>query len=234
MFAGLQFNEGWWFIQVVGTETVELKPYVLKNENGNQAALAPGESGIESEEIKDDNGNRVLEPKDDNRNTVHQVLYGIDPSRMQTFHLFGRDRNVSLQDYDRPGDPAPSITGYDTPYNNPSRDSEVFYVNSMAPLRIQAHNPMDEESEARLSFHVNKIHYTTITDTGLMKAMLQGQQPARLTQIGGGVQARDRVSIPNWVTEAFGSHIRTTEEILSSSSGNNGQSPESPNAPELQ
>ena len=105
----------------------------------------------------------------------------------------------------------------------------------MAPLRLQAYNPMDEAAEARLSFHINKLRYTTVTDRSLMKAMLQGQQPARFSMLGGGVQNRNQVGIPNWVDEAFSDHIHTTKEILdANSTGGNGQSPLPTNAADLE
>lgn len=224
MFAGLKFDDGWWFIEATETEFVELKPWTLENSNGNQAELASETAGVDDDEIVDSNNNRVLEPDDDHRTTVNQIFYGISPSRMQVFHLFGRDRNESLEDYDQPGDPAPITNGFDSPYNNPSRQTEIFYVNSMAPLRMQAYNPMNEAAEAEVSFHVNKIRYQTVTDKSLMKAMLQGQHPARIHEMGRGVMSRDQLNAPNWVLEAFGEHIYSTEEVLNSGgSGDTGR-----------
>lgn len=232
MFAGLKFDEGWWFIQVVGNEYVELKPFVLQNSNENRATIAADTSGVNTDQIEDSQQRLVVEPDDDERNTVFQIMYGIAPSRMQVFTLYGRDRNEALQDYDEPGDPAAYVNGFDSPYNNPTREAELFYVNSMSPLRLQAFNPMDEAAEATLSFHVNKLRYTTITDQELMKAMLQGQQPARLKMLGEGVQNRNQVGVPNWVNEAFGEHIMTTEEILNG--GSAGGSPLASNAANLE
>lgn len=226
MFAGLKFAEGWWFIQVVGTEYVELKPWILQNENENRAPIAAQTAGVNDDEITDSQDRLLLEPNDSQRNTVFQIMYGIAPSRMQVFELYGRDREVAVQDYDSPGEPAAYVNGFDSPYNNPTRESELFYVNAMSPLRIQGYNPMDEAAEARLSFHINKLRYTTVTDRGLMKAMLQGQQPARLSMLGQGVQNRNQVGVPNWVNEAFGEHIHTTDVILdANSNGGQGSSP---------
>lgn len=232
MFAGLKFDEGWWFIQIVGNEYVELKPFVLQNSNEERATIAADTAGVDTDQIEDSQNRLVLEPDDDERNLVYQIMYGIAPSRMQVFTLYGRDRNEALQDYDNPGDPAAYVNGFDSPYNNPSREAELFYVNSMSPLRLQAFNPTDEAAEARLSFHVNKLRYTTVTDQGLMKAMLQGQQPARLVMLGEGVQNRDQVGTPNWVNEAFSEHIYTTDEILESDS--NGGQPLPTNAADLE
>lgn len=218
MFAGLKFDKGWWFIQVVGNEYIEAKPVLLQNENENRGPIAPETAGVDTDQIEDNQGRQILEPDDSDRNTVHQIMYGVAPSRMQVFTLYGRDRNEALQDYDEPGEPAAYINGFDSPYNNPTREAEVFYVNSMSPLRLQAYNPTDEAAEARLSFHVNKLRYTTVTDKGLMKAMLQGQQPARLSMMGDGVQNQNQVGIPNWIDEAFNEHILTTDEILESES----------------
>lgn len=235
MFAGLKFAGGWWFIQVVGTEFVELKPWILQNSNENRAAIAAQTAGVNDDEITDSQGRLIVEPNDSERNTVFQIMYGIAPSRMQVFELYGRDRNRSIQEYDAPSEPGAYTTGFDSPYDNPTRESELFYVNSQSPLRLQAYNPMDEATEARLSFHVNKLRYTTVTDKGLMKAMLQGQQPARFAMLGGGVQNRNQSNIPNWVNEAFSEHIHTTEEILGAdSSQSQGSSPLPTNAANLE
>lgn len=221
-YAGLKFDEGWLFIQVVGTEYVELKPFVLRNNDDERALIQAGESGSDTDEIRDSQDRKVLEPDDSERNSIFQIMYGVAPSRMRIFSLYGRERNKSLQDFDEPGDPAAFVNGFDSPYNNPTQEAEVFYVNSMSPLRLQAYNPMDEDEEARLSFHINKLRYNVVTDRGLMKSMLQGTQPARLSMLGGGIQNRDQVGIPNWVQEAFGEHIHSTDEVLSSNSNTGG------------
>lgn len=218
-FAGLKFDEGWLFIQVVGTEYVEMKPYILQNENEVRGEIAAQTAGVKEEEVIDEFDSNVLEPDSDERNTINQILFGVAPSRMQVFTLFGRDRNVALQDYDEPEDPAAFVNGFDSPYNNPSPQTEIFYTESQAPLRFQAFNPTDTPLEARLSFHVNKLRYTVVTDKGLMKAMLQGQQPASFHMMGLGVQNRDQSGVPSWMTEAFGEHIYTTSEILNSNGG---------------
>jgi len=233
-YLGLKFDRGWWFTQVVGTEYVELKPFVLLNENENRAVIASNTASVTNDEMEDSQDRKVLMPDDDERNTIFQIMYGIAPSRMQMFNLYGRDRPKSVQDYDSPGEPSGYVTGFDSPYNNPSREAEVYYVNDMSPLRIQAYNPMDEPKEARLSFHVNKLRYTTVTDKSLMKAMLQGQQPARLVSLGEGVQNRDQVGVPTWVNEAFSEHIMPTDEILSSSDSGGVDSPLPSEAAELQ
>lgn len=225
MFAGLKFDEGWWFIQVVGTEYVEAKPITLQNEDETRGPIAPETAGVTTDQIEDSQGRQILEPDDSERNIINQIMYGVAPSRMQVFTLYGRDRNEALQDYDQPGHPGPYVNGFDSPYNNPTRESEIFYVNSMSPLRLQAFNPMSEANEAKLSVHVNKLRYTTVTDQSLMKAMLQGQQPARLSMMGEGVQNRDQVGIPTWLNEAFGEEIYTTDEILSDETGPGGNLP---------
>lgn len=230
MFAGLKFDDGWWFIQTIGREYNEVKPVTLLNEDEDRDEIAPGTEGVTTDEIEDSQDRNILEPSSSQRNLVFQVLYGIAPSRFQVFELYGRERNNAVQDFDSPGDPAAYITGFDSPYNNPSRESELFTINSMAPLRLQAFNPTDTAAEAKLSFHVNKLRYTTVTDKDLMKAMLQGQQPARLQMMGGGAQNKDQIGIPTWVDEAFGEHIYTTKEILSNGNSDNGDNVPKPAA----
>lgn len=233
-FLGLKFDEGWWFVQIVGAEYNEVKPWILPNENGNRAEIAPQTAGDDETNVVDANDNRILEPDDDERNTIHQVLYGIAPSRMQVFQLYGRNRNRAVQSYDRPRDPAGYITGFDSPYDNPSDQSETFLINSMSPLRLQAFNPMDEPMEARLSLHVNKLRYTVVTDRSLMKAMLQGQVPCSFAMMGGGAQDSDQVGVPSWLNSTFGEDIYSTRSILDAESqSGNDQSPLTRSANEL-
>lgn len=213
-FVGLKFNSGWWFIQCIGTEYTEVKPWTLLNDEGNRDVIPAETAGINNQNITDSNDNRILEPNDEDRNTIHQVFYGIHPSRMQVFSLFGRDRNVALEDFDEPGEVGVYFNGFDSPYDNPDPKTEMMYVNSIAPFRLQPYNPMSEPAEARLSLHVNKIRYITVTDKMLMKAMLQGQQRAKLEMAGLGVQDADQVGVPSWLSSAFGEHIHTTREIL--------------------
>lgn len=221
-YAGLQFDDEWWFVQIVGTEYEEVKPWILVNENGNRDVLAPNTAAVDNQNITDTNENLILEPDDQDRNIIHQILFGVAPSRMQVFRLFGRERNNAVQDYDEPGDPAAYVTGFDSPYDNPSPQTEIMYINSMAPLRLQAYNPTDTELEARVSFHINRLKYVTITDKALMKSMLQGQQPAHFSMMGLGVQDNDQVGVPTWLNEAFGEHLYTTQEILSHEGNSSG------------
>lgn len=233
-FLGLKFDEGWWFVQVVGKEYNEVKPWILQNQDGERAEIPAQTEGAENDEIQDVNGNNILEPADDQRNLIFQVLYGIAPSRMQVFQRYGRNRPRAVENYDRPRDPAAYISGFDSPYDNPSDQSEVFYINSMSPLRLQAFNPMDEPMEARLSIHVNKLRYTVITDKSLMKAMLQGQVPASFGMMGGGAQDSGQVGVPSWLDSVFGEDIYSTTEILDADTGGEGdQTPLSRSAGEL-
>jgi hypothetical protein len=218
-FLGLKFDEGWWFVQIIGTEYNEVKPWVLQNENGNRAEIGAQTASVENDEIQDANANNILEPEESERNLIHQVLYGIAPSRMQVFQLYGRNRPRAVQNYDRPRDPGAYISGDDSPYDNPSDQSEAFLINAMSPLRLQAFNPMDEAMEARLSFHVNKLRYTVITDRSLMKAMLQGQVTASFGMMGGGAQDSSQVGVPSWLDNAFGEDIYSTREILDADTG---------------
>lgn len=212
-FVGLHFDGGWWFQQVLGTSKLELKPWILLNENNNRAAIAANTAGSK-DEIQDSSGRRLLEPNSDERNLVYQILAGVAPSRMQLFPFFGRDQNLGLENSIAVGEDESWITGFDSPYNNPTRQSEVFYINDMSRLKLQAYNPMDEAKEARVSFFINKIRYATVTDIDMMKAMLQGSVPAHMHMMGLGAQDRHQLSPPEWLEDVFGEHIHTTEEIL--------------------
>jgi len=201
-------------LQVLGTSQLELKPWILLNGSGNRAAISAQSSG-NLDEIQDNTSRKLLEPNDSERNLIFQILVGVEPSRMQLFPFFGRDQNLGLEDAIAPGEDELWINGFDSPYNNPSQQSEVLYVNDMERFKLQAYNPMDEADEARVSFHINKVRYATITDVNMMKAILQGQVPSHKHMMGLGTQDRYQLKVPEWLNDTFGEHIRTTEEILS-------------------
>ena len=226
---GLAFDEGWLFVRVTATEQVEIKPYTLKNENGNRAALSPNAAGTTNDEITDEADNNLIRPPKEDKNLIYHVMYGVAPSRAQVFEMFGRDRNNGIENYDEPGDPAPITNGFDSPYNDPTEEAEMFVVAEQSAPKLQAFNPTEESTEVNVSLHVNKLRYGVITDVSVQKAMLQGQIPFKSYPMGGGAQDNDRVSLPSWLNERFGEHIRTTQEILASTS----EDEESDDDPEL-
>lgn len=222
---GLAFDDGWLFARVTATEYVELKPFTLKNENGDREAIAPNTAGVSSDRITDQAGNNLLQPAKEDKNLIFHVMYGVAPSRMQVFEMFGRNRPKGLENYDEPGDPAPIINGFDSPYNDPTQEAEMFVVAEQSKPKLQAFNPTEESLEANISFHVNKLRYGVITDPNVQKAMLQGSIPFKAYPMGGGAQDNDRIPLPSWLNERFGDSIRTTQEILSTDSEGDGASP---------
>jgi hypothetical protein len=219
-YAGLKFRDGWLFIHVLETEFIELKPWILLNESGNREAIAAETAGSADDEIVDEVGRQLVEPQDEEQNLVFQLMTGVAPSRMQIYPRFGRDRAPNLVGGAEPQSPQVPFNGYDSPYNNPSTQSEIFTVNGMDSLQLQAYNPMDEPQEARVSFHVNKMKYTVIEDVNKMRAFIQGQLPFRDHAMGLGSQEKDQVRAPGWMQSAFGDLMYSTEEILTQSSGN--------------
>lgn len=212
---GLAFDDGWLFARVTATEYVELKPFTLKNENGDREAIAANTAGVSSDRITDEAGNYLLRPNKEDKNLIFHVMYGVAPSRMQVFEMFGRDRPQGLENYDEPGDPAPITNGYDSPYNDPTEEGEMFVVAEQSRPKLQAFNPTEEALEANVSFHINKLRYGVITDKSVQRAMLQGSIPFKAYPMGGAAQDNDRLSLPSWMNERFGDSIRTTQEILS-------------------
>lgn len=215
-FVALKFEEGWWFTQAISTSIQELKPWILLNENGNRAEIAAQTEG-NLDEVKDAQGRRLVEPNDDERNLIFQLMFGVSPSRMQIYPRFGRDQNLGLEENMGPGLDEHWITGYDSPYNNPSEQSEVFYINDMDRLKLQAYNPMDEPEEARLSIFVNKLQYGTVKDVNTMNAILNGSITTKRHIMGLGVPERHQIKAPSWVNRNFGEHIMSTNEIIEQS-----------------
>lgn len=212
-YLGLKFDEGWWFVQVLGTAFQEVKPWTLLNESGDRDVIASDDVG-ERDEFRDSQGRLLLEPNDSERGTINQLLFGVAPSRVQLFPYFGRNQNVGLEDSIQPGENEVWVDGFSSPYNNPSRQSEVYYINDMSRLKISAYNPMDEPVEAKVSIAVNKIQYATVSDVNVMKAMLQNQIPVHKHMMGLGVTSANQLKMPSWLRSSFGEHIKDTEEIL--------------------
>lgn len=203
---------------------MELKPWILLNNEGNRVNI-PATTAGNQDEIRDSQGRRLIEPNESERNLVFQIFAGVAPSRMQIVPLFGRDQNLGLEASISAGDDELWLTGFDSPYNDPSMQSELFYVNDMERLKLQAYNPMNEAAQARLSFHINKIRYATVTDVNLMKAMLQNQVPSKKYMMGLGAQDRHQLQTPEWLDDTFGENILTTQEILTQ--GDTTQAPSS-------
>ena len=212
-FLGLKFDEGWWFIQVLSTSKLELKPWQLPDNNGNKAEI-PAQTAGNFDEIRNENGQLLLEPGEDERSLIFQIFAGVAPSRIQLYPEFGREQNLGLEQNITPGEDEIWADGHTAPYGSMTENGELFYINNMSRLRLTAFNPTDESFPAKASFLINKIHYATVTDINLMKAMLQNQVTAKKHPVGLGATDKDQLDLPEWVSTAFGEHIYSTEEIL--------------------
>ena len=213
-YGGIKFDDGWFFFHVLETEYIELKPYVLKNEADERGPIAPETAGSEDDEIVDDLDRQLIEPDTDEKNLLFQVMMGVAPSRMQVFPIWGRDRSPNLEGGAEPGEPQVPVTGYDSPYNNPSDYFQFIQYNSQPDLQLQAYNPMGEEQEARVSFHVNKMKYLAVDDVNLMASFIQGQTPFKDFPTGMAAQRTDQFRVPNWMDDRFGDLIMSSSEIL--------------------
>lgn len=216
-YAGLKFQEGWFFIHVLETEFIELKPWILMNEDNERNPIGAMEAGSEDDEIVDEVERKIVEPSDSERNLIYQNFIGVAPSRMQIYPIFGRDRAPNLVGGAAPGSPQVPMTGFDSPYNNPTKQGEIFTLDGMDDLSLQAYNPMDEEAEARISFHVNKIRYAAIDDVDTMRAFIQGQLNFRDHSMGLAAQRNEQVRAPGWLMDRFGDVVKSTKEIMEES-----------------
>lgn len=214
-FAGLRFKQGWFFIHVLETEELELKPWTLMNENDNRDVIASETAGSKDDEFQDEIERHLINPSDNEENLVFQMHFGVAPSRMQIYPIFGRDRSPNLEEATEPGEPHHWITGADSPYNNPTNQAELFTVKDASQVSLQAYNPMPEPREARLSIHINKIRYAVVDDEDLMKSFIQGKTPFRDHTMGLGAQEGDQIKAPSWIMSKYGDQVKTTQEILS-------------------
>lgn len=219
-YVGLKFAEGWLFLNVLETEQIELKPWLLLNENNNRAPISANTAGSEDDEFVDRVGRQLLEPQDNSKQICYQLLFGISPSRMQIYPWFGRDSSPNLVGGAEVDNPQVPFTGYDSPYNNPSTQAEIFTLNSVKDLSIQAYNPMDEPDEARVSVHVNKFKYSVVEDVNTMAKFIEGSLNFRDHAMGLAAKTNDQMEAPGWVMEHFGDLVHTTNEIINQSSTN--------------
>lgn len=220
-YAGLKFEEGWFFIHVLETEFVELKPWILLNENQNRDVIAANTAGSTDDEIVDEVERHLVTPRTNEQNLVFQLMVGVAPSRMRIYPLFGRDRSPNLTGGAEPGSPQVAFDGFDSPYNNPSTQAEFFTLNGTDQLQLQAFNPMSEPAEARVSFHVNKMKYAVIDDVGVMADFIQGRKTFRDHTMGLGSQTNEQLRAPGWLMDKFGDVVMTTQEILEATEDEN-------------
>lgn len=212
-YVGLKFDDGWFFVNVIETESLELKPYILQNKDNERAAIPAGEAGSQDDNIIDEVRRQLVEPDGNEQDLIFQILVGVAPSRMQIYPFFGRDRAPNLGGGAEPGSPQVPLSGYDSPYNSPTLQGEMFTVNDMEDLQLQAYNPMREAKEARLSIYVTKFKYTVVEDTDLMRSFIDGQTPFRDHAMGLGAQSNDQIRAPGWMMDRFSDVILTTREI---------------------
>jgi hypothetical protein len=224
-YVGMEFEQGWFFVNVTQTEQIDLKPYTLLNENENRAEIAAQTAGSPDDEIVDSVERKLVTPRDNEQNLIFQLLVGVAPSRVQIYPFFGRDSAPNLTGGAEPGDNQIPFNGYDSPYNDPTLQAEFFTVNDQEPLQLQAYNPTSEPVEAKLSFHVNKFKYTVVEDTDLMRAFLEGQVNFRDHAMGLGAQTSDQIRAPGWLSDRFGDVIKSTRDIYNESSSG-GQLPD--------
>lgn len=222
-YAGLKFQEGWFFIHVLETEFIELKPWILLNENNNRAEIAGETAGSADDEVVDEVERHLVTPDSNEQNLVFQIMVGVAPSRMQLYPVFGRDRAPNLAGGAEPGDPQVPLSGEDSPYNNPSTQGEIFTVNGIGQLQLQAYNPMPEPAEARVSFHVNKMKYAVVDNVEVMADFIQGTRPFRDHSMGLGAQTNEQLRAPTWLMDRFGDVVMTTQEILEQAETEGGQ-----------
>jgi len=214
-YVGLRFSDGWFFAHVLETEYLELRPWIPYNQDGERGQLGPQEAGAPQENVIEDvTGRDLVVPRENERELMFQTFMGISPSRLQIFPYFGRNSRPNLAGGAEPGKNQVPIDGYDSPYNNPTRQSEVIGVNNMSDLSVQPYNPTSQYVEPRLSFHVNKFKFAAIENTDLMRAFIEGQKNFRDNIVGLGAREQEQEPAPGWVQSNFGDIIYTTEEIL--------------------
>jgi len=221
-YVGLKFEEGWFFVHVLETEDIHLKPWIMLNENDSRSTISAQTMGSEDEEFVDEVNRKLLEPESNSQNIIFQTMFGAAPSRIQLYPRFGRNSRPNLVGGADETNSQVPVTGYDSPYNDPSAQGEFFMVDDMEDFALQAYNPHSEPVEARASVYVNKFRYAVVDDVEVMKGFIQGQLPFKDHVMGLGAQTNEQMKAPGWMIDMFGDSIKTTREILESGGAGSG------------
>lgn len=202
---GLLFDEGYWFVRLIGKQQRTVyKPYWF---NSGSVISAGSTSGWETP--TDDEGRYYLEPQ--NEDTLYQVFIGLTPSTAKLYLSYPKriDRMNLITPRDIPG----SIgywDGEDTPYRNPSPETELWVTHDMVPY-FNAENPSANNSQKiGASFYITLFSYQVVTDRNIIEKFIKGEKRATLRTMGDPDQY---ISAPAWLLDDYEKYMIKPEEV---------------------
>lgn len=138
----------------------------------------------------DSSERKLLDP--DRENLVFHYFLGISPSRLELYRQFPQDvdRN-SLKGVRTIGSGQGAITGFKSPYRNPSVRTEEFTIMQLYPA-YGFYNPLSYSVVPKIYIYANKYSVDWVEHTVLSK---EEKKKARYFTLGG----LTRVEAPGWL-----------------------------------
>ena len=205
-FLGLLFDEGYWFVRLVRKQQKTVyKPYWF---NDGSEISAGSTSGWETP--TDTEGRYYLEPQDED--IIHQIFMGITPSTGKVYLAY--PKRVDRMNLITPR-PIPGNIGYwdgeDTPYRNPSPETELWTVKDLVPY-FNAENPgiTGKAQKIGASFYITPFSYKVVKDIDLIKKFIRGEKRATIRTMGDPDQP---ISAPAWLLEDYKDFMVEPEEV---------------------
>ena len=204
-FVGLLFEEGYWVIRLVRKQQRTIyRDYAFNDGN-------PIASGDVSnwETPTDTEGRYYLEPQD--QSIVYQFFVGISPSIAHLYLAYPKrqDRMSLITPRDVPGNIG-YWSGEDTPYNDPSPETEMWAVKDLVPYFV-AENPAITGKDLNIyaNFFITPFSYKVVRDINLIKQFINGEKRCRMITMG---DPEKPISAPAWLKEQYGNFIVKVEE----------------------
>lgn len=117
---------------------------------------------------------------------VYQVFMGWKPSAVRQYLYYPYDtarRNLDVKAiYNK--SPFGYIDGFESPYDTPSPETEIFIPKDI-DVGFAWWNPLSVSVDVEEHILIRRLEVDIIRDGDLIEKILKGQQPCRLTTLGG-------------------------------------------------
>ena len=206
-YLGLIFKQGCLVARLL--EKQQRTKYAPYNFNSGVALAVDGTSGWETP--TDSSSRYYLEPQ--KREILYQVFMGITLSTARVYSAYPErvDRMNLISVRATPG----SIgywDGEDTPYRDPSPETEHWVLHNMQPYFNAENNGVSNESTVvTASWYINPYSYKVITNTGDVEKFLNGTRKATIRTMGD----PDRlIDAPQWVLDDYEKYMVHPKDVI--------------------
>ena len=204
-FVGLLFDEGYWIVRLVRKQQRTVyRDYAFNSGN----AISAG-SASDWETPTDTEGRYYLEPQTEG--IIYQFFIGISPSSGRIYLAYPKrqDRMSLISPRDVPGNIG-YWSGEDTPYNDPSPETEMWTVKDLVPY-FAAENPSFTGTSQKIyaNFFITPFSYKVVTDKNLIRQFINGERRCRMITMG---DPEKPINAPAWLKERWGKFMYAVEE----------------------